>query len=284
MKFTKMQGAGNDYVLIETSDNNRNWSEMAITMCDRHYGIGADSLLVLMPSDRAHFRMRVFDPDSSEAESCGNGVRCLARYVYENGLVGTDVDEIRVETLAGILTVKLIKQNGKLQTITANMGVPRFGAEEIPVSLKEGDLVDINNVLSYTTHIAERELTLNLISMGNPHAVYFQQQSVADFPLAELGPKIETLELFPNRTNFEVVRILNRKQVESRVWERGVGETMACGTGACAIIVAGQKLGLLDKKIDVKIPGGTLEVAWDGAGEVLLSGPTEIVFTGEWPD
>jgi diaminopimelate epimerase len=285
MRFTKMQGAGNDYVLVETSDIQRDWSKMAMAVCERHYGIGADSLLLLMPSSKADFRMRIFDTDGSEAEACGNGIRCLARYAFEKGLIDKDADQIKVETIAGIRTLKLGKENGRLSKIQADMGKPLFRPEEIPVSIKNGEkkLVDIKPI-SYKLTVNGKELTLNLISMGNPHAVYFWEHPVADFPLSELGPKIENDEIFPNRVNFEVARVINRQEIEARVWERGVGETLACGSGACAIIVAAQLLGYADNKIDVKLPGGTLGVEWNGRGEVLLSGPAEIVFTGEWPD
>ncbi|MFC1929547.1 diaminopimelate epimerase [Chloroflexota bacterium] len=286
MRFTKMQGAGNDYVLVETGDTHRDWSKMVITMCDRHYGIGADSLLLLMPSNKAHFRMRVFDPDGSEAEACGNGIRCLARYAFEKGLVGKDTDRIQVETIAGVRTLKLSREEGKPGTIQANMGEPLFRPEEIPVVIKDREkgIVGIKSMINYTLTVDGRELTLNLISMGNPHAVYFWQHPVDDFPLSELGPKVENHGIFPNRVNFEVARVLNRQQIEARVWERGVGETLACGSGACAIIVAAQKLGYADNRVDVKLPGGILGVEWNGTCEVLLSGPAEIVFTGEWPD
>ena len=286
MRFTKMQGAGNDFVLVETSDTRRDWTKTAIAICDRHYGIGADSLLLLMPSDKAHFRMRIFDPDGSEAEACGNGIRCLARYVFERGLIGKDSDQIQVETLAGVRTINLGKEKGKLRVIQAGMGQPQFRAEEIPVVIRQenGKLVNIKLMLSYTVTVAGTNLTLNLISMGNPHAVYFWQHPIANFPLSELGPKVENLEIFPNRVNFEVARVLNRHQIEARVWERGVGETLACGSGACAIIVAAKLLGYADQNVDVKLPGGTLGVEWNETGEVLLSGPAEIIFSGDWPD
>ena len=286
MRFTKMQGAGNDYVLVETSDTRRDWAKTAIAICDRHYGIGADSLLLLIPSDKAHFRMRIFDPDGSEAEACGNGIRCLARYAFEKGLIGKDSDQIQVETLAGVRTINLGKEKGKLRVIQAGMGQPQFRAEEIPVVIRQenGKLVNIKSMLSYTVTVAGTNLTLNLISMGNPHAVYFWQHPVANFPLSELGPEVENLEIFPNRVNFEVARVLNRHQIEARVWERGVGETLACGSGACAIIVAAKLLGYADQNVDVKLPGGTLGVEWNETGEVLLSGPAEIIFSGDWPD
>ncbi|MFH1652151.1 MAG: diaminopimelate epimerase [Chloroflexota bacterium] len=284
MKFTKMQSAGNDYVLIETGGNHHDWVALATKLCDRHYGIGADSLLLLIPSEKADFRMRVFDADGSEAEACGNGIRCLARYAYEMGMVKNGAEQIRVETMAGVRTLDLKKAGGRLQSIQVSMGAPQFQAERIPVAVeKGGEIVDINGMLQCTVHLAGRAMALNLVSMGNPHAVFFQQQPVTGFPLNELGPEVEHLKIFPNRINFEVVRVLDRGKIEARVWERGVGETLACGSGACAINVAAQKLGYADKKIDVQVPGGILEVSWDGTGEVLLSGPAEIVYTGEWP-
>jgi len=286
MNFIKMQSVGNDFVLIDTSDTKRDWSQMAIAICDRHFGVGADSLLVLLPSDIAHIKMRIFDSDGSEAEACGNGTMCLAKYIFENGRISTGTGQITIETLAGTRKVKLSKRGSKLISIQASMGEPKFRLKEIPavISEGEGNIVDIKSMLSYPVTVEDTDLYLNLISMGNPHAVYFWQHPVSDFPLSQLGPKVERLAIFPNRVNFEVARVLNRKQIEARVWERGVGETLACGSGACAITVAAQLLGHVDSNVDVKLPGGTLNVEWDGVGEVLLSGPAEIVFTGEWPD
>lgn len=286
MKFTKMQGAGNDYVVVESNGLNRNWTQLAISTCDRHYGIGADSLLVVLPSDKADVRMRIFDTDGSEAEACGNGTRCLAKYLYEKGTVNASTDSILVETASGIRTVRLYQENGKVFDIQANMGVPRFSAADIPAMIKqdENNATDINTMLSYPVNVEGKDLLLNLVSIGNPHAVYFQQEPVADFSLSQIGPKVENLEIFPNRINFEVARVINRKQVEARTWERGVGETLACGSGACAIIAAAQILGHVDNKIEVKVLGGTLGVEWDGKGEILLSGPADMVYTGEWPD
>jgi len=285
MRFTKMQGAGNDYVVIEGGAIHRDWSRLAVAMCERHYGIGADSLLVLLPSDKAEFKMRILDADGSEAEACGNGIRCLARYIFENGMIGSGVEQVLIETISGVRKVRLNKENGKLIDIQANMGEPKFSAADIPVSIKQGEdkIVDIKPILSYQADVGDTELILNLVSMGNPHAVYFQQKPVSDFPLSRLGPKVENLEIFPNRANFEVARVINRSQVEARTWERGVGETLACGSGACAIIAAGRLLDYVDEKIEVTVIGGKLGVEWDGKGEILLRGPAEIVFTGEWP-
>jgi diaminopimelate epimerase len=286
MDFTKMQGAANDFVLIETDDAQREWSTLTKAMCDRHLGVGADSLLLLLPSDKADFGMRIFDADGSEAEACGNGIRCLAKYVFERGLISTETNRIMVETIAGIRKIELEKRGGKLVKIWANMGKPEFAADKIPVTIKSGgdNVVDINSMLSYKTNVDNTDLTLNLVSMGNPHAVYFHHEPVSEFPLSRIGPQVENMAVFPNRINFEVVRVLSPKHLEVRVWERGVGETLACGSGACATAVASKLLGHTERKVDIKLPGGTLDVEWNGAGEVILGGPAEIVFEGKWPD
>jgi len=286
MKFTKLQGTGNDFILVETSDEQRDWSKMALAMCERHFGIGSDGLLLLMPSGKADFRMHMFDPDGSEAEACGNGIRCLARYVYDNGMIKAGADRISVETIVGVRHLKLNKENGRLISIQAGMGKPVFQEKEIPASIEEGRerIVYINSMLSYPVNVNGIDLNLNLVSMGNPHAVYFQDKPVADFPVFTIGPKVERLDIFPRRTNFEVARVINRKEVEVRTWERGVGETLACGSGACAVAVAAQLRDYVDNNIKIKLLGGTLQLEWDGAGEVLMTGPAETVFCGEWPD
>jgi diaminopimelate epimerase len=314
IKFTKLQAAGNDFVLVETSDKERNWSPLAMAICDRHFGVGADGLLLLLPSDRADFGMRMFNPDGSEAEACGNGLTCLAKYVVNRGLADIRAQEISVETIAGIRIIKLYKEvtyrgkvegakplrnlhiplsfqgegdkGGEVVTIQVSMGTPKLGAKDIPVAIEASarGLVDIKSMLSYPVIIANRELLLNFVSIGNPHAVYFWQQAVSDFPLSQIGPKVEHLSIFPNRINFEVANIVNRQRIEARVWERGAGETMACGSGACAVAVAAQLRGYIDNKVNVKLPGGILEVEWDGVGEIFLSAPAEIVFNGEWPE
>jgi len=285
MKFTKIQGSGNDFVLLETYEVQRNWSRLAVAMCDRHLGIGADGLLLVMPSKAADFKMRMFDPDGTEAEACGNGLRCLVKYVLEKGLVRTGTAQLLVETPAGIRKVELEWSGNRADGIKVSMGGPKFAASDIPVVIEPGgDLVNIKKMLGYPLTIEDTSLLLNLVSMGNPHAVYFWQRPVAGFPLSRMGPKVENLPIFPNRVNFEVAQIISRKKIEARVWERGAGETLACGTGACAIAVAARLSGYIDNKVDIKLPGGVLSVEWDGVGEVFLSGPAEIVFFGEWPN
>ncbi len=284
MNFTKLQGAGNDFILVETSDMHHDWSQMAVAMCDRHLGVGADGLLLLRPSDIADFRMSIFNADGSESNACGNGLRCLARYVLEKGLISAGTHQMLAETISGMRKIELHKIGGEVANIQVGMGAPKLEAKDIPVVLEqaEGEIVDIKSMLGYSITVEDRELLLNLVSIGNPHAVYFWHHPVSDFLLSQLGPKVEQLAIFPNGVNFEVARVISRQQIEARVWEKGVGETLACGSGACAITVAAQLYGYIDNKVNIKLPGGILSVEWDGVGEVLLSGPAEIVFTGEW--
>ncbi len=279
MKFAKMQATGNDFILIEAGEE-RDWSLLAKAMCQRHFGIGADGLIILLPATVADLRMRLFNPDGSEAEACGNGLRCLARYAIDRGLV--DARELTVETLGGM---RKVRSCGNL--IQVDMGMPRFKAEEIPV--KE----ELDIILNYPITVGGgkggecekgKKLLLTCLSMGNPHAVCFLDEPVADFALFEVGPKVESHPIFPNRVNFEVANVLGRGKIVARVWERGVGETLSCGTGACAVAVAARLHGRVAGDVDVILPGGVLTVAWDGVGEVMLSGPAELVFQGEWAD
>jgi len=282
MNFTKLQGAGNDFILVEADKEQRNWSKLAVAMCHRHFGIGGDGLL-LLSSDKADLKMRVFNADGSEAEACGNGLRCLVKYALDKGLADSKKAEISVATKAGIRKARL-HTKGKTTIIQVGMGEPKFGAKEIPLAL---EAKPDKPILDYPLTLEGRKLALSFVSMGNPHAVYFGQQPVADFPLSQIGPRVERHPMFPKRTNFEVARVLSPKLIEARGWERGVGETLACGSGACAIAIIAiiAKLhGYTDSKVDIRLPGGTLSVEWDGVGEVFLSGPTEIVFSGEWTD
>jgi len=283
MKFTKMHGAGNDFVVVETGDARRDWSTAAMALCDRHYGVGSDGLLLVMPSDVADVRMRMFDPDGSEAEACGNGIRCVAKYAFEEKLTDTGTDRLLIETIAGIRQIKLIKEENKLVKIQAGMGKPMFGSGDIPVEIGNSEkIVYINTMISYPARVSGKDLLFNFVSMGNPHAVCFMPDPVAGFPLSEIGPEVENLDIFPKRANFEVARVLNRGEIEVRVWERGAGETLACGSGACAVTVAARLYEYIEDNVKIKLPGGILQVSWDGAGEVLLSGPAEKIFTGEW--
>ncbi len=285
MKFVKMQGAGNDFVLVETDDNGNDWPGLAVAICDRHFGIGADGLLLLMPSDGADFRMRIFNADGSESTACGNGLRCMVKYFIDGKSRDGPDGEITAETGAGTRRARLHSTNGSEARIEVDMGKPGVGRAATPVSADRGQAgdVDIMVEMNATVTVDGVDYDVNLVSMGNPHAVHFTKTTVADFPLEEVGYLMERHEAFADGVNFEIVNVTDRGRAEARVWERGVGETLACGSGACAIGVAGRLLGKLERPVDVSLPGGVLRVDWDGANGVFLSGPAETVFNGEWP-
>lgn len=279
-----MQATGNDFVLVDARDIERDWCELARDICHRRLGVGADGLLLIMTSKVASLKMRMFNPDGSEAEVCGNGLRCFAKYVIDKRIVsGTSLS---LETLSGIRKVEAFMSQGRVSRAKVNMGIPRFRAEEIPVIIadpqKGGAELDIMSILDYPITIADRELNLSFVSIGNPHAVAFLSHSVSAFPLADVGPGIEKHDMFPERVNFEIANVLSRAKIEARVWERGVGETLSCGSGACAIAVIARMKGYVNDEVDIMLPGGNLTVNWDGAGEVYLTGPVEEVFIGEW--
>lgn len=272
MNFAKLQATGNDFILVEPSEADRDWEGLALRMCHRRLGVGADGLILVLPSGLADFRMRIFNSDGSEAEVCGNGLRCLARYVIERGLAQTDKG-LTIETAAGVKGVKP-QPDGQFQV---DMGRPAFSPGEIPADVS----VDITPVLDYPLDLEGRYLLLNFVSMGNPHGVCFVED-VAGFPLAELGPIVESHQLFPRGLNFEIAKVASRREIAARVWERGAGETLSCGSGACAVAVAARLHGYVDSQMDVVLPGGRLRLEWDGTGDVYLSGKAELVFTGEW--
>ena len=276
MKFVKMQATGNDFIVIDARGLERDWPELAKAMCQCRFGVGADGLILLLSSQVADLRMRMFNPDGSEAEACGNGLRCLARYAVESGLA--PAQELKVETMAGIRAVSPKVEEGVVSSVRVAMGRPEFAPAAIPAKL------DIMPIIDYAITVGGKKLKVNILSMGNPHAVLFMKKPVAHFPLAKIGPEVENHPIFPHRTNFEVANVVDRGQIRARVWERGAGETLSCGTGACAIAVAARLHGYVDDKVDIILPGGTLTVDWDGAGEVHLSGPAELVFEGEWPN
>ena len=283
MRFTKVQGTGNDFILIEPDEKERDWANLAIAMCNRHFGVGGDGILLVLPSKKADIKMRMFNPDGSEAEACGNGLRCVVRYAIEKGVASKS--DISVETIAGIRRAKVFRERGRPLQIQVTMGKPAFKAEEIPVTLKlDKKLLNIKSMLDYPVTVGGQKLRLNFVSMGNPHAVYFTDKPVEDFPLAQIGPMVENHRIFPQRANFEVARVLNRKEIEERTWERGAGETLACGSGISAVAVASKLLGYTDSKVNIRASGGNLNVEWDGKSEVMLGGPAETVFTGFYPD
>jgi diaminopimelate epimerase len=277
MRFVKMQGTGNDFVLLEARGDERDWPHLAQTMCDRHFGVGADGLILVLPSSRADVRMRMFNPDGSEAEMCGNGLRCIVKYAVEGGLARPRAGRIDVETMAGVLAAQTFGDGRTVERVRVSMGVPRFAPRQVGVLVEAGPpIVDL------PLEVAGHELRLTCLSRGNPHAVHFLDGSVADFPLEEVGPLVEHHALFPQRVNFEVAQVLASDRIEARVWERGAGATLACGSGASATVVAARLSSLVGDAVDITLPGGTLAIEWDGRGEVYLAGPAERVFAGEW--
>lgn len=275
MKFTKMHGAGNDYVYVNCfSERVDNPADVAIKVSDRNFGIGSDGLILIMPSDKADVRMRMFNSDGSESEMCGNGIRCVAKYAYDHGIVGKK--EISAETGAGILTLQLFtNEANKVEKVRVNMGRPRLTRGEIPMTGEAGAKVvsEPLNILHTTFHIT-------CASMGNPHCVIFVDD-VENFQVEKYGPLIENHEIFPRRTNVEFVQIISRTEVRQRTWERGAGETLACGTGASAVCVAGALNGLTEKKILNHLSGGDLELEWAEDGFLYMTGPAVEVFSGE---
>jgi diaminopimelate epimerase len=277
MRFVKMQGTGNDFVVLEAQGDERDWPRLAQAMCDRHFGVGADGLILVLPSARADVRMRMFNPDGSEAEMCGNGLRCVVKYAVEGGLARPRDGRIDVETLAGVLAAETFGDGRMVERVRVSMGAPRLAAAEIPV------LVEAEPpIVGLPLEVAGYALRLTCVSMGNPHAVHFLDGPVAAFPLEEIGPLVERHPLFPQRVNFEVAQVLANDRIEARVWERGAGATLACGSGAAATVVAARVKGLAGDRVDITLPGGTLAIEWDGRGEVYLSGAAERVFAGEW--
>lgn len=276
MKFTKMQGIGNDYVYVNClQETIENPSELAKKISDRHYGVGSDGLIMINPSDKADFEMEMYNADGSRGEMCGNGIRCVAKYVYDYGL--TDKTSISVETLAGIKYLDLTVEDGKVVLVKVDMGKPMLRPEEVPVVSEKEEVID------EPITVDGQKYRMTCVSMGNPHAVVFIDQDVKEFPLETVGVKFENHERFPKRVNTEFVNVLDRHTAQMRVWERGSGETLACGTGACAVAVACALNGLTEDEVTVKLLGGDLQIKWDREkNTVYMTGPAEVVFDGEW--
>lgn len=276
MIFTKMQGLGNDYVYVNCfKEKIDNPPELARRISDRHFGVGSDGLIMINPSDKADFEMEMYNADGSRGEMCGNGIRCVAKYVYDYGL--TDKTHISVETLGGIKYLDLTVEEGKVKMVKVDMGKPELEPLKIPVKASGDKAVD-EPIL-----VGGKEYRMTCVSMGNPHAVIFIGCDVREFPLEEIGPKFENHERFPNRVNTEFVRVIDRRTAEMRVWERGSGETLACGTGACAVAVACALNGFTEDEVTVRLLGGDLQIRWDREKDtVFMTGPAEVVFDGEW--
>ena len=270
--FVKMHGAGNDYIYIDLMKNkyDLDFSRLATYIADRHFGVGGDGLVLIMKGSKADYRMRMFNIDGSEAEMCGNAIRCVAKYLFDYGY--KEGDEVDIETLAGIKKLKVLELDGegKVKKVRVNMGRPTLEGEKIPINIDGAPVVDVE-ILGYQG---------TAVSMGNPHIVFFVDE-ISDKMVLQDGPEIEKHKLFPKKTNVEFVKVLDKQNLEMRVWERGSGETLACGTGACATGVAAVLNGLTERKVNVHALGGILTVEWDeNSGEVFLSGPAEEVFKG----
>jgi len=273
MRFTKMHGLGNDFILIDCMTDTcppemGNAEAFSRYLCDRRFGIGADQLLLLYPSETADFRMRILNSDGSEVEMCGNGVRCFAKYVWDRGL--SDKDILSIETLAGV-----VKPEKMGDMVRVDMGEPALEPERIPVRLPHAS----GGVVDYPLRIDDREFRITCVSMGNPHAVIVVDDS-AVFPVEKYGPLIEVHPVFPKKTNVEFIEIISRREIRMRVWERGAGETMACGTGASAVAVAASLKGLTDRDVTVHLRGGDLSIEWASDNHVYMTGPAVEVFEG----
>ena len=274
MKFTKMHGIGNDYVYVNCFEESvKNPAEVSKFVSDRHFGIGSDGLILISPSATADFRMNIYNADGSQAEMCGNGIRCVAKYVYDYGL--TDKTEISVETLAGIKYLRLQVENGKVASVEVNMGAPILEPKEIPVAVEESPVVNVS------VEVKGKIYHMTCVSMGNPHAIIFMN-NVKDLDIEAIGPYFENHTVFPKRTNTEFVEVLDRNTVNMRVWERGSDETLACGTGACATTVACILNDKTENEVTVHLLGGDLKIRWDReANQVYMTGPATVVFDGE---
>lgn len=274
MGFTKMQGCGNDYVYVNGFENKiDNPNKLSEIVSDRHFGIGSDGLIVINPSEKADFKMSMYNADGSEGKMCGNGIRCVAKYVYDNKM--TDKTTIAVETLSGIKTLELNVKNDKVETVKVNMGTPILLPKDVPVVSDKDKVVDEPIVID------DKEYRITCVSMGNPHAITFIENT-DDLEIETIGPKFENNPIFPDRVNTEFIQILDRNTVKMRVWERGSGETFACGTGACATVVACVLNGLTDEKVTVKLLGGDLFIEYNREeNTVYMTGPAKVSFTGK---
>lgn len=274
MKFTKMQGIGNDYVYVNClKEKIDNPPEVAKMVSDRHFGIGSDGLIMINPSDKADFEMEMYNADGSRSEMCGNGIRCVAKYVYDYGL--TDKTSISVETLAGIKYLDLTVWDGKVSLVKVNMGSPVLKAEDIPVVSEKEQVIDEPIIIEGTAY------RMTAVSMGNPHAVVYVED-VKGLEIEKIGPLFENHKRFPRRVNTEFVHVIDDRTVEMRVWERGSGETLACGTGACAVAVACILNGLTQEEVTVKLLGGDLIIWWNREeNKVYMTGPAKVVYDGE---
>ena len=282
LPFAKLHGAGNDYIAIDGRDESRDWGELSRVMSAPHFGAGSDGIVVVLPSDRAQVRMRIFNPDGSEAEMSGNGVRLFSKFVIDRNIAVPGTGGLRVDTMAGVRTIEPTMDGGVMVAGRVAMGAPLLAPADIPVDAAATGNVD--RVINLPVDLGRRSIEVTCLSVGNPHAVHFPEESVDDFPLLEIGPLVESHELFPNRINFEIANVIDRGHMKARIFERGAGETLSSGTGSSAVCVAARLHDLIDENVEISVPGGLLKLSWDGGGEVYLEGPTVEVYTGIWPE
>lgn len=283
MRFTKMQGCGNDYVYVDCFRNPipRDPGDLSRAVSDRHFGIGGDGLILICPSDKSDARMRMFNADGSEAEMCGNGIRCVAKYVYDHGLVRKP--RLTVETGRGVLTLDLELSGGLVRQVRVDMGEPILEAAMVPTTLP-GNSSNRGAAVNVPLEVPGRTFAVTCVSMGNPHCIIYVD-AITDEMVLGAGPKVEKHPAFPRRTNVEFVKVNRRDDVTLRVWERGSGETLACGTGACAVAVAGVLTGRTQRRVMAHLPGGKLDLDWsEKDNHVYMTGPAVEVFSGEWPE
>ncbi|NBV41723.1 diaminopimelate epimerase [bacterium] len=278
MRFSKLHGLGNDFVVVDALQQRLDgidFPSLAQAVCDRHFGIGADGLILVLPSDHSDLRMRIFNADGSEPQMCGNGIRCFAKFAFENKLIEKEI--FSVETLAGVIVPALIMENGRVSQVEVDMGPPYLTRAEIPMLGMPED----EPAIEVPVKIGDTTFHVTAVSMGNPHAVIFVG-NVEEIEIDKTGPLFEHHPLFPERTNTEFVSILNRDEARMRVWERGSGETLACGTGACAVAIAGVITNRLNRKSTIHLPGGDLQIEWlQTNNHVIMTGPAHHVFDGE---
>jgi len=281
LEFAKLHGTGNDYIAIDGRGIDRDWGALSVEMSRLAFGVGSDGIVLAQDSETAQIRMRVYNPDGSEAEMSGNGIRLFSKFVIDRKIALPEGNALSVETGGGVRTVWPTMEGESMVAAKVAMGIPTFVPAEIPVDTTQtGELSIVKN---YAIQVGGRELNVTCLAVGNPHAVVIMDDPVEDFPLVEIGPHVQSHKLFPNRINFEIVNVLDRSRIRARIFERGAGETLSSGTGSTAAATAARSHGLVDDVVDVVVDGGVLRISWDESGEAFLEGPAVEVFTGVWP-
>ena len=280
LHFVKLQGAGNDYIAIDGREKSYDWNQLSLDMSRPGFGVGSDGIVVVFDSDQADIRMRVYNPDGSEAEISGNGIRLFTKFVIDQGIVSPNKGILKIETGDGVKTVYPELENGKVISSKVEMGIPNFIASKIPILVPK---ISDSDKPKFNLEILGHNLEITCLSVGNPHAVCIMEQNVDDFPLVQVGSIVEKHEYFPNRINFEIVNIISRDKIRARIFERGAGETLSSGTGSTASASASRYNGLVDDSVEVILDGGNLNISWDKKDMAMLEGPSEEVFSGIWP-